>query len=327
MFRTIQVGDLALISVGNQQFSFPITSIDSSGIHTYEYIIIPVNNQWQVQGYPLPHTVSFHQAPARSSFTGITELNWDILLDLDYQALARTCQVNKKINKICQDDRFWREKVRKDFGVEKYKPEKITYRQQYRDLIETNDTDPAAEEGRLDELIVLEARNILPTQGGANWAAWDGQLEVLEWLAARNILSTRNGANSAAEKGQLEVLEWLAARNIIPTQKGVDNAAGNGHLEVLEWLRVRNILHTQRGASLAAASGQIQVLEWLAARNILPTQEGANWAAGNGYLQVLEWLAARNILPTQQAANWAAKRGHMQVLEWLAAHGIYPTEK
>ena len=300
MSRTIQVGDLALISAGDQQFPFPITSIDSSGIHASEYTIIPLDNQWQVQDYPIPHTVIFYQTSPSIPFTGVVELNWEILLDLDYQALARACQVNKEINKICQDDRFWRDKVRKDFGVEKYKPEEITYRQQYRDLIETNDPDPAAEEGRLDELIVLVARNIFPIQVTADLAASSGNQRVLEWLAERNILPTENSANAAAYSGHLQVLVWLAARNILPTQDGADWAARNGHL---------------------------QVLEWLAARNILPTREGADLAARRGRFQVLERLVTKNILPTREAANYAAAHGQQEILEWLSAHGIYPIER
>ena len=51
-------------------------------------------------------------------------------------------------------------------------------------------------------------------------------LQVLEWLAARNILPTQDGANWAAGNGHLQVLEWLAARNILPTQDGANWAAG-----------------------------------------------------------------------------------------------------
>ena len=50
MFRTIQVGDFALISVGDQQFSFPVTSIDSSGIYLPNYNIVPliINGKFKV---------------------------------------------------------------------------------------------------------------------------------------------------------------------------------------------------------------------------------------------------------------------------------------
>ena len=356
MTSTIQVGDLALITVGDQQFSFPIISIDFSGIHLSNYNIVSINNQWQVQGYHLPHTVSFYEAPSRLSFTGVPELDWNILLELDYQSLARACQASTEINRICQDDRFWKEKVRHEFGVDQYKPERISYQQQYRELVEAEDyviaiinnrldilialekkeivfpdydlmnaIDGAAQNGHLQVLEWLAVRNILPTPSGANWAAWGGHLQVLKWLASRNILPTQRGADWAAAYGHLQVLKWLAERNILPTQEGADLAAVNGHLQVLEWLATKNILPTREIADYVAMSGQLQVLEWLEARNILPTQRGADWAAMNGQLQVLEWLAVRNILPTQKGADLAAEDGRLQVLEWLAARGIHPS--
>ena len=257
--RSIQSGDLALITVGNQQFSSPITSIDSSGIHLPNYTIVSVEGQWQVQGYHLPHTVVFYQAPAKLSFTGVPELDWHILLELDYQSLARACQASTEINQICQDDSFWKAKVRYEYNVDQYKPEGISYQQQYRELIEATDYISAIKNNRLDVLIALEKKGIaLPGQNitlkdAVNFAAGNGHLQVLQWLAERNILPTQVGANLAAENGQLQVLEWLAARNILPTEDGANWAAGNGHLQVLEWLAARNILPTQDGANLAAA--------------------------------------------------------------------------
>ena len=162
MSRTVQPGDLTLISVGGQQFSFPITSIDSSGIHASEYTIIPLDNQWQVQGYHIPHTVTFYQVTREINypFTDVYDINREILLGLDYQTLGRACQANASINTICEDDRFWREKVKREFGVEKYKPEEITYQQQYRELVKATNYVSAIKDNRLDILIVLEKKGI-----------------------------------------------------------------------------------------------------------------------------------------------------------------------
>jgi hypothetical protein len=62
--RTVQVGDLTQITVEGQAYNFPITSIDSQGIQAGSYLIIPQGTNWQVQGYALPHTVSFLPAPS-----------------------------------------------------------------------------------------------------------------------------------------------------------------------------------------------------------------------------------------------------------------------
>ena len=67
--RPVQVGDIVQIRVDGQNYHFPITSVDSQGIHASSYLIIPQNDIWQVQGYPLPHTVSFFPAPIQEETT------------------------------------------------------------------------------------------------------------------------------------------------------------------------------------------------------------------------------------------------------------------
>ena len=62
--RTIQVGDIAQITVQGQVYNFPITSIDSQGIHAGSYMIVPQGSTWQVQGYTVPHTIAFFSAPS-----------------------------------------------------------------------------------------------------------------------------------------------------------------------------------------------------------------------------------------------------------------------
>jgi len=324
MDRPVQVGDSAVVSVENQQFSYPIISIDSSGIRTSNYLLVPIGSQWQIRAYNTPHTVTFVQ---RSTFSGTPEINWNILLQLDLTSLSRACQSSSAVNQICQNDSFWKAKVEYDFGsVSQYKPEEITYRQQYEDLIQATDPDQAALEGRLDKLVVLETKNRLPTQIGANWAAGGGHLHILEWLEARGILPNDHGAGYAAERGHINVLEWLESRGILSSRDVASEAAGGGHINILEWLAARGILPTQDGVSFASQNGQLDALKWLAARGILATREDADMAAGGGHLDVLEWLKSRGIFPTQDAANLADEGDHLDVLAWLAVRGIYPED-
>lgn len=58
--RTVQVGDSVEVIVQGQAYNFTIIKIDSKGIHTGSYLIIPQGTSWQVQNYTLPHTVSFY---------------------------------------------------------------------------------------------------------------------------------------------------------------------------------------------------------------------------------------------------------------------------
>ena len=276
MSRPLQLDDLVLITVNNISQEYKVKFITSNGIYisspnsdTYS-LLIPINNQWQVGNFNIPHIVTFNQEPR--TFTGVHELDFRILLNMDYNSLMKICQTDKYLNQICQDDYLWRKEVERDFGKEviKYKPERETYRQQYEHLRKVKDPNEEAMKGRLDGLIILEQRGVLPDE---------------------------NGANGAAEKGHLHILEWLEQRGILPDEEGANYAAMNEHLNVLEWLEKRGILPDINGANFAAENGHLHVLEWLEQRGILPNFNGANSAAMNGHLHILEWLEKRGILP------------------------------
>ena len=207
-------------------------------------------------------------------FIHLPEIREETLLYLPYDDIISLCVSHPDLSYICSDNRFWKRKVRRDFHVERLKPEEISHRQQYKDLITYNDPNKAAEEGRLDILIVLEKEE--------------------------RLLPNRRGASLAARNGHIDVLEWLEERKIFPSFIGANETAANGHIDVLEWLEEREILPTEYGANWAAANGQLHVLMWLAKRDRLPTKDGADWATKNGHFHVLEWWEERDIFRYHQ---------------------------
>ena len=132
------------------------------------------------------------------------------MLFMDYSTLTAFCSTNSIIHSICQDDYFWKLKIEHDFGMlTQYKPEAISYRQQYKDLMNTKDPNQAAMDDRIDLLMNLGIKNLYPDQYGANYSALYGQLEVLKWLAfTRNLYPNQDGVNYAAKYGHLEVVSF-----------------------------------------------------------------------------------------------------------------------
>jgi len=85
------------------------------------------------------------------------------LLKLPVPDIANYCAVNPSVHKICADDYFWLLKVDHDFpGISQYKPENITYQQQFLDLLRITDPNEAAKEGRKDILVYLESQGKVP---------------------------------------------------------------------------------------------------------------------------------------------------------------------
>ncbi len=61
------------------------------------------------------------------------EMLLKILLETDdLKTLFKWCQTSKRINNICQDEGFWRNKYQKDFGIELTLVEGETWRKQYK---------------------------------------------------------------------------------------------------------------------------------------------------------------------------------------------------
>lgn len=65
-----------------------------------------------------------------------SEVSYDILLNLPYESLLEMCQVSREYNAICQDPKFWKDKLQRDYPKTTVK--KNNYRQQYKTLYEQN---------------------------------------------------------------------------------------------------------------------------------------------------------------------------------------------
>lgn len=227
------------------------------------------------------------------SLTGIPEVDFQTLLNLDLISLQQVCQTNRYIQNICQDDYFWYLKVQHDFGdLVDYKPVNITYRQQYQTLSNPNLID-AIHNNRPDVLEVLKSQGKMP-----------------------NI----KAANAAAALGNFETLAWLAANNIYPNLDGAIEAAVQDNIQVLTWMNQRELYNKQILANFAAVEELMPTLEWLAAKNIYPDMEAAEMSS----LEVLQFMDQHQVLDKQYIANMADAYERYDVLTWLASQGVYP---
>jgi len=120
------------------------------------------------------------------------EMQQEYMLYLPITDIANYCSINPHVANICRDDYFWYKKVNHDFNVAKYKPEDITYQQQFLDLLSIKDPNTAAKDGRMDILLYLESKGKLPNHNGYIAAIKNGHVNVLEWLKSKDISTTSN---------------------------------------------------------------------------------------------------------------------------------------
>ncbi len=287
MARQIQINDFVLVTQSNfAPSTYVIRQIDQNGIYissddnpnAFSLLVSDQTGGWKIYGSNEAYTIQFQAnpniiiKPTNIALSGVKEIDFFILSQLDDNSLFNACLINKYVSSLCRDDELWRLKVILQHpGAKKYKSKEKKWRKYYEELKFSG--------------------------GNANDAAVGGQLDVLQWLEQRNILPDVTGANYTAGRGHLAILIWLAQRKIFPDVTGANNAVLSGHLEVLKWLEQHNILPNVKGANAAAWVGQLEVLEWLEQHNILPDVEGAYMAAVGKRQNVLDWLAKRNIFP------------------------------
>lgn len=96
------------------------------------------------------------------------------------------------------------------------KPSNITYRQQYVDLMTSDNINRAALNGRLDILKwLVQTTGTYPSQTIVDLTEAKGRMKTLEQLPLEE--TNINPADLAVADDQLKVLQWLAQQNIYPT--------------------------------------------------------------------------------------------------------------
>jgi hypothetical protein len=104
----------------------------------------------------------------------------------DPHTLSKACLNNKTWYYICQQPHFWKRKIELDFGPEvaQLKPVTESYQDQYWYLVNIEHPDKAAEDGRMDALLILKE---LPTSYGASLAEKNGHQKIVNRLIESGV--------------------------------------------------------------------------------------------------------------------------------------------
>ena len=131
--------------------------------------------------------------PKRKQYTGVTELDTKILLNLNDRDLFKACQVDIYTANLCNES-FWNQRIQFVYGgakLNKYKGNK-TYREIYKELgRESNDSSKlliSAQNGYLPITKYL-IENTIIKRGYINlaieWAAREGRLQTIKYLISK----------------------------------------------------------------------------------------------------------------------------------------------
>ena len=97
---------------------------------------------------------------------GVKDVDRKILLELDDRSLLNACQTDSRYAKLCSNDEFWRIRYIQQFGehAAQYKPENVTWRNHYLQVIVDLENFPGLTE--LSEMIIWD------TQGDWKSSYW-----------------------------------------------------------------------------------------------------------------------------------------------------------
>lgn len=218
------------------------------------------------------------------SFTGIRELDQEILLDLDDKSLARACQLDQWTRSVCINPLFWRARTLKIYGLEvlKHKPREESYQQQYQRLRRIQSIGDeyyfSIESPQIDEMIALMQKGILIHPRTMDYVARYGNVGTLNWLFDQGFRPTISTLRSAVFADRVENFEWVHQHGVQFDRNVADGAAMNGSVKILEHLfQNYNLLPRNVDLERLIAGGDSETLIWLDRHGLgRPGREDAN---------------------------------------------------
>ncbi len=339
MDRIPRIGDIIRISSPDDSRLFVVEAITTNKLSLYD----PFNNSIKFE-LTIPNENYYIEILDKVPLTGNKLIDMNIMLQLDDNELNLICMTDKYTNSICQEDYFWKLRIRKIYPrfpiPNKYRTQHRLLYNEIRLFTMQELWDWAVNNGYLNIMkwvIHFEPTRRLSGQD-FNTIIIKGYIRIIKWLDSKGVQFEVEDLNKLAMYGHLDVLKWFAEKRLYPDQNGANLAAQHGQLEVMKWLIQNNIYPNQRGVNIATRNGQLEALKLLSQYNIYPDQEGANNIIGNliiypgsdellskgRHIEILNWLAEHNIYPNQEGADDAFVNNDTEVLEWMLQHNIYP---
>ncbi len=116
------------------------------------------------------------------------ELQFSYLIGLPYRDITSYCTSSPAAAVICIADEFWKYKVDHDYGLNEHKPENITYRQQYIDLMKGPSLEEAVQQGRIDLVLLNIDKMNFPRAIHAQLAETSGHPEIRDYLISMGVI-------------------------------------------------------------------------------------------------------------------------------------------
>lgn len=283
--------------------------------------------------------------------TGVKDVDFKILDQLNDRDLLNACQTNKKAQSICSDEDFWQRRYMRVYGRDfaSFKnPDRLWkdyylltlhYNSKYfsrRALIKViekgNSTNKNVDLVNLFILQLKQEHVQYGTMLPLHWnMALDASLKVgnkylVELFMLMGAKLDNTSIFSAAEGGDMELIKmFINDTNNYDWNMGLIGAARGGHKELVDMFIGLGADDWIGGLRGAAQSGNMDLVNFFI--NMLKTlgvknfNEGLIGAAKGGHIDIV------NMLIKMRANNWnealaaAAEGGHMELIDFFRKRG------
>lgn len=264
MSRLIRVSDFVSIShPGFKDTKYLIYKIDGTNIYIHPpddikaISLIKYDNnrkRWVIHGTDTGYTLKFSEDLIPPTFTGIENVDIDILNFLDDLSLSKACMTNRYFYRLCKNEDLWRRRL------EKYHPDGIelkTKDQTWRDLYMALSDAGTGDYKRLFQL--------------------DNTIKILEWIKRHDIKLISEMYFDAGMIDKIDIMDWLYDENYVDLEDFNDNITDlvkHSKLSALEWIKNHDVLddfvrHKElQLMELAIENDDIDMIDWMYEANL-----------------------------------------------------------
>ena len=236
---------------------------------------------------------------------GLKELDRMILSNLDDKDLVNYCRTNKAMNKICNDQTFWFNRLQSRFpqiDLEVMRKVKIgswsdVYIEMVKFVRSVNKTYWLSKKKK-EELISFQDKDT-----GLRAASRYGYLEMVKYLVENGAdihARNDNALREASRYGHLDIVKYLVENGAdihALNDEALRMASYNGHLDIVKFL-------VNNGANIHSLGNWALIM-----------------AIIKGHLEVVKFLVENGANIHDRALIEASREGHLEIIKYLVQSG------
>lgn len=274
------------------------------------------------------------------SLTGLKDVDREILKHMDDRELILACSLNRKTRDEICDDGFFRRRLSKYRGIEKYKSIDENWKKffikivHYVSLLKDEFNFEYIEGDFKNMYQILKNYKGLPS---LMEAVKEGSISFVKYLINNKNADKNRVLSYASKFGNLEVVEWLIF-NLSLDVKANNNealiyAGEGGNLKVVKYLiNLGADIHARNDTCLkrAVVKGHTDIVKYLVGKgcNIhMDNELLLRIASENGNTELVKWLIDNgcNVRANDDSLIWASRNGHLPIVQLLVENNCIVT--